>query len=504
MSSERILPSPECATYGRLLALSGTDARAPAAQAATRDHLAGCARCRAVLTEYDALAAAARRAYGAEGSMARLAMPIRLEDVISDTEDDLPSNQLDQDHLLPPARRSALSSRRRPGRFALLGTLAAALVVAAMAGVIVGAHRPDFGFVPTGATPTLIAGGGVLIAMDSVPWGTLTVDGQAITADLSPRPNTYLVLGFGTGTHHLRYIAAPFPRLTCTFSVPAAHSDTCPLAARSSVNLSGDRGPGTPVPQFPVATRFLDLGAKPQNLPPDELAALVRATQHALDAYSSSALVRAGDHYARAQGHVAVATADFTATLNFVLPTQPVNPAGNPVCDPFCPTAGVPAVPSAGWHLSIDPLTQWQYTPPGGGPITSTQGPSSGSNVDIAVQWNGAMRVSNGAWQVTVSAEMAHSTMEENAMLLYPPSTAPGNSYASIGAAVATPAAAGAVSLAWASSSDQAHAAIVLYHNGAVVAANAAARQLFPTMAVASDAEATLAAQLARQLPQQG
>ena len=105
-------------------------------------------------------------------------------------------------------------------------------------------------------------------------------------------------------------------------------------------------------------------------------------------------------------------------------------------------------------------------------------------------------------WKVAVSPQMPNSAALEDALLLFPSSSsAPGGEYGSVGAALASPAALGSALLVFGGNIDQAHAGIVLYHNGVVLAANAAAQQLFPTFAVASPSEAALAAQLAQALP---
>jgi hypothetical protein len=83
--------------------------------------------------------------------------------------------------------------------------------------------------------------------VDGVPWGALQVDGR-------PGPDLYQPLGrtaeglsvlplftLPRGRHMLRYVAALFPPLTCTVSVPAAPTDTCPRA-RGRERRSGALG----------------------------------------------------------------------------------------------------------------------------------------------------------------------------------------------------------------------------------------------------------------------
>lgn len=370
------------------------------------------------------------------------------------------------------------------------------VLVVVLAGVIFATGGPRIGAStasPT-VTPTLAPGGGTLVFVDATPWGVLTIDGHQITS----LPDPWNPVTLSRGSHQLTYVAPPFPALSCTVSVPASQSSTCPLTTLSGVftapaNL--DAAPGTPLPTYPEGTRYIDLGASPHHLSAYLLNALVAATQKALDAFTSSATVEPGDHYATAGGKVAVAPAAFKVRLSFQLHSPEETPRNIP-CDPFCVGAGGTPSLVAGWHLTIYPVMQWQYTPPGSPQITSRQGPSAGSNVDVSVNWTGS------AWKVAVSPTMPNSAALEDALLLIPSSSsAPGGEYGSVGAALGNPAALGSATLVFGGSIDQAHAGIVLYHNGVVLAANAAAHQLFPSLAVASPREAALAAQLAQALP---
>lgn len=123
--------------------------------------------------------------------------------------------------------------------------------------------------VPTATLPT---GASTFLIEDTVPWGTLLVDGRptrfvppepvALAGSGPPAPTLVL----GRGRHTIEYRAAPFPTLRCVVSVPAAPDDTCPLARPSPVD---------PVHAFGAA-RVLDLLARPERLPSDALAARSR------------------------------------------------------------------------------------------------------------------------------------------------------------------------------------------------------------------------------------
>jgi hypothetical protein len=495
-------PTPRCASYTALLPLLNSDALTPDEAAATREHLAGCAWCRGELAGYEQLEAAARRTYGVEAATRSPDIPLRLEDIMRTATqrehtgphkaglfdgDGCGSGTTDP-HAPRPRRRG-------PPRVPALGAIAAVLLVIVLAGLIFSSRGSRIGTstVPPTATPTLAVGGDTIVFVDGTPWGVLTIDGHQITA----LPDPWNPVTLDRGHHQVIYVAPPFPALRCTISVPASQSDTCPLTTLSGVYTAPanpDAAPGTPLPSYADATRFIDLGASPRNLSTHLLTALIAATQQALDAYTSTATLEPGDHYAMANGSVAVASTAFGVTLSFVLPTSQETPRSIP-CNPFCVGAGGTPSLVAGWHLTIYPMMQWRYTPPGSATITSRQGPSAGSNVDISVNWI------NSTWRVAVSPQMPNSAALEDALLLLPNPATPGGSYGTVGAALATPLAAGSAFLAFGGAIDQAHAGIVFYHNGVVLAANSAARQLFPSMAVASPREAALAAQLAQALP---
>src|SRR5258708_10508440 len=115
-------------------------------------------------------------------------------------------------------------------------------------------------------TPKLSPTDTVFYWVDGVPWGELQVDGR-------PGPDVHQPLGqtaeglsvlpsftLPRGRHTLRYVAAFFPPPTCTVHVPAAQTDTCPLA-REAVSpdpaLAGHSG------------LVLDLQATVARLPPE-------------------------------------------------------------------------------------------------------------------------------------------------------------------------------------------------------------------------------------------
>src|SRR5262249_14729697 len=132
-------------------------------------------------------------------------------------------------------------------------------------------------------TPRLSPGDTYFLWKDSVPWGTLLVDGHpgpdvrtsGVRFDTTGEPINDPPYSFTLprGRHTLEYRAAPFPTLRCVLSVPAARSDTCPLDHNVPL-LKRD--------ETDLHTRYVDLQATPDRLPTEQWVALTAATQKML------------------------------------------------------------------------------------------------------------------------------------------------------------------------------------------------------------------------------
>ncbi|WIG59764.1 MAG: hypothetical protein OJF49_002511 [Ktedonobacterales bacterium] len=482
-------PTPQCAAFDALLPLLNTDALSAGEAAATREHVAGCAWCRAQLDAYEALEAATRRHYGPDAGLdaRRLkAVPrFTLEDIMSASEREETGSETtasaSADVPLSPLRRA-------PGRLTALGAVAAVLLITLLTGLIYirgGALR-------TGGTPAPTPGhGGNQIAfVQTVPWGTLTVNGHAVATpgDLG-KPIT-LPLGRAT----LTYTAAPFEPLTCTISVPAASSDTCPLQAiTKTITTYPDSRPSVEWPPYADGVRVIALGAAPNLLPKAQFDALVAATQSKLDALASTAEVEPGDHYLGSDGKAHVATAPFPATLTFQTPSESMNVHSTivEVCKPFCTPINFiahngPSIPwdaGSGWQLVFLPTAQWQYTPPGSQEVVVHEHPDFANQNDLAVNWV------HGSWQVTlVPGKVVPQTLCLTVQVyLMNASLQEGFDCR----AVASPPAEGFVVKLSESGG------LGFYHFGVLVAVNGEAHKLYPALPLASAHEAALAHQLA-------
>ena len=216
----------------------------------------------------------------------------------------------------------------------------------------------------------------------------------------------------------LTYTAAPFPPFTCTISAPASPSDTCPLKTIEGIEGIPSLG-GTPVGARVMQNqtfqgRGIDLQAIPNGLPAASLDALIAATQHVLDPYTSSMHVFPGDHYVTADGNDATVSQSFDVTLRYQVPTlEQAVTLGSEPCASLCAGSGIwegsgAAAAGPGVHWTLFPVVRWQYTLPSGEPVAVDQGPFNSRPIDIAANWT-------GAWQVHMAPTLLPGALEEAA-----------------------------------------------------------------------------------------
>jgi len=139
-------PTPLCARYAPLLALSRTEVLLPEEATHLREHVSDCSWCQREAAAYDALDAAARASFGSV-AISRITM----EDVMRVAES-------------PAAETPASMHKGSPfqparPRLSALGTVAALLVVALLAAAIVAMHGVGsaVGSGPTPVVPTSTA-----------------------------------------------------------------------------------------------------------------------------------------------------------------------------------------------------------------------------------------------------------------------------------------------------------------------------------------------------------
>jgi hypothetical protein len=183
----------------------------------------------------------------------------------------------------PPALEPRLTPRRRAVRLAgTLGVLFVALLVILASVPAVRDRAMALAF-PT-PTPAL-APGADLFYLPVNPRGIIVLlDGYPLAH--VPVPNDPHPLRLARGRHQLEWRGGAFPFLPrqCVVSVPHADADTCPFIST---------GISSSITSAPVIGLQVSLLA----LPSDQRSALLGATQAALAASGSSAIVQPGEFY---------------------------------------------------------------------------------------------------------------------------------------------------------------------------------------------------------------
>lgn len=307
------------------------------------------------------------------------------------------------------ARQQWRGQRRRQLSVAVTGLVLICALLLAFVGV------PGFGanvrqaLRKTAPTPSLVGaiGGDIIYFEHGLPWGTLLLDGRAVTNVDSEQPYTgfeqlYTSLHIPQGRHLLTYTASPFPTLRCWISTPAATSDTCPLIR--------DRGVQDVAPPFP-AERVLNLGGDPGSLSPTLQAALVTAAAQTIATLSASTTLASGDTFAGADGVPRLASSPMAATLTYAVATDPTSsyiiPGSAHGCAILCAIQPASYVndAQAQWVVAVHVLPAWTYTSTSGVVVhgrAAQPGVLSDSVVPLSVHWN------NG-WQVRIADSLATS-----------------------------------------------------------------------------------------------
>ncbi|HEV8193679.1 MAG TPA: hypothetical protein VGP82_19670 [Ktedonobacterales bacterium] len=339
----------------------------------------------------------------------------------------------------------------------------------------------------------------------TVPWGKLIIDGHAGPdvrrtgvigdVDSQPRASSFRL---SHGVHIVEFQAELFPTLRCKVSVPQSAADTCPLD-RDTIDFL--------FPEAPL-TRVLDLGATIERLPTNQIEALARVTQDQLTAAAATlhGSIEPGDHYRAASGKVAIATEPMTAEPRFTLArdTAIAHPEPDAHCARLCSSADLFNVSGpATWILAAPVDLTWRYTT-AAGRLVLDNGPSSvgaaQTSVDTSVEavWN------HSEWQVRLAAlgslqrdpvicaaashylDVLQASVETNPDLNFQWSWPYIASTTDLGCLVA------GTNMFDESGTPSGHVAMVFYHNGVMLAANAGAHLLFPHIPPASKHEQSL------------
>jgi hypothetical protein len=252
---------------------------------------------------------------------------------------------------------------------------------------------------PQAPPPPLAAfAANVILYEHAVPWGMLRVD-HHLGPELPIPPFAgsaphYLSFTLPPGRHTIEYEAENFPRLTCTISVPAAKSDTCPLAKP----IVGSVPPNS-------AARLLDLGATLPNLVHAQQLPLRHIVQDALTVRQAAVTLRAGERYLRADGTPASAGQALRAVPVYSLNDDAsVGLAGfSGLCVLLCdadPRVDETTVAEGGWQVQAHVVVGWRYLDAGGKPLLAAA-PAAAPLADqhlilpLAVRWD-------DGWQIEI------------------------------------------------------------------------------------------------------
>jgi hypothetical protein len=336
-----------------------------------------------------------------------------------------------------------------------------------------------------------------------VPWGTLFVDGKP-GPDVRSSAVHENALGSWVGTafhlppgrHMLEYRADPFPTVTCALSVPASPHDTCPLDPFLDPSLA----PGAP------DTRVLDLQATLDRLPAaqaDTLAVAAQAQLSALAQRLGGGTLSAGDHFLAFTGEVVQLTTIVRLEAQFGPDTSIGRYDGLPCVTLCTPGDLAPAFTAPGdWPLVAPILPTWRYTSPAG-QVLLAEGPalpigaSPTTIVLLVTRWQ------DGAWQPptpVIEARQTDPVICPTAqhtlgyLLTNAPNEVNGHFQQRFAASTAE---LGCLLAGSVIDPDTGYSigpiAWVLYRAGALLAANAEAHRVLPTLPLASAHERALA-----------
>lgn len=299
----------------------------------------------------------------------------------------------------PSARRIFLAARRsRAQQLVRAGSAVTLLLLLVTAVLLVPAGNRDALLrlvTPPTPFPTSVpqAGDDRFLWEHSVPWGRLLIDGQPGPTVSGPAMASFQLT---RGRHTLEYAATSFPTLRCTVSVPFTRDDTCPLDRALD---GGFVGSGAPL------TRVLDLQATIDRLSPTQTAALVAATQARLSAVASdtpSGTLAVGDHYVDARDtlqQVTLASVAHALRPQFHLASSVDNYMGV-ACVTLCTRTGLGENYNAqGWALLAPVDLTWRYYTVDGG-IALDTGPSGPAGAQRSMLIPVVATLRQGSWQV--------------------------------------------------------------------------------------------------------
>ena len=359
---------------------------------------------------------------------------------------------------------------------------------------------------PPAPSPALAANANLVFLESGAPWGTFSLDGLETLPLVQPGIQLSSVwIKLTPGRHTLQVSQPPFPALTCTISLPAARSDTCPLVSPHALQESYFGNQSSP----PANSRIIDLGARFYRLAPDTAAALIDAVRVRLSLPVVPASLAPGDHYLRDDGSVAVARTPLLITLQMELVSPDSSIASDSArCQSLCDTlTNFQTNSDTGglWSLEAILTGSWRITT-ADGQVIAHQAPlwPSAPPYDTLLQDSRNLRLSvvtnwDGAWHITgqsgfgldtpslrpvaiqISSMLLNASpqVETSVMNMYDGRGLNAGQGLALSLTLRDPAAATPLYL--------------YYHFGILLAANDAAHRAFPGIPVASAHELALA-----------
>ena len=292
-------------------------------------------------------------------------------------------------------------SRRARATVAVCATLLVALALVILPGSPLAIKGASVRATPT-ATVTVDPSASTFYSVDTVPWGTLLVDGKSdVLADTG---SGYPSITLGPGTHTISYSAAPFPEVKCQVGVPSSAGDTCPLYTDTN-NLQN-----LPIP----GARVLDLRANMANLPRSQVSALQTKIEANLATFTGRAQLDPGDHYLDASGNTRTADVGMQGILSYSLNQNVSQGQG---CAAICDENGIGSGSNGTtWVVIASLIQQWRYLLSTGQSVSGPQLGLSGGGVAtvFGVIWNGSWQVSHLGYSVSTMCESGYSVLNQD------------------------------------------------------------------------------------------
>lgn len=326
---------------------------------------------------------------------------------------------------------------------------------------------------------------------NGVPWGKLLLDGHKVTHAADHMIDHLTV---GPGLHTLAYNDPPFAPLHCQFQVPFSMQDSCPL----------EFTPPAPSVANGLYVRIINLSATPDRLPLADQTALISTVDASLDVLTTTTLVPAGALYLSGADKPTVANHPLLATLRFRVNTNPhvVAPylPGGHFCSQICYLGEGIGTPED-WGLLALADVSWNYTLLNGSIIERDAPASPAPNGSTALVTIGATWAA-GTWHAVALPghdQFGVSPICDVATTLVPPTPLTGfmpTDYTQDQIPAATPANGCVITMRPNIPGAMGATAYLLYRFGVLLAANSAAKQLYPELPVGNSRDTALAAEI--------